>query len=259
MYEFTIEIAGRRVKGTACHRQVREHCWEYLCTGEPDFAIAITPEDIDRERVFSLREAQIEGRPCPDHSRGSLEVTAVQRKIAERLLEVDILLFHGSAIGVDGECYLFTAKSGTGKSTHTRLWREMLGERAVMVDDDKPFLQIGEGGVSAFGTPWNGKHHLGTNIQMPMKAICILERGTDNRIVPIAAQEALVTIFQQTHRPADVRQMGKYLELVDRLAGCVPFYRLQCNMDPQAARTAYQGMSGKVLTDESKIDLKPAR
>ena len=118
-----------------------------------------------------------------------------------------------------------------------------------MVDDDKPFLRLGEDGVTIYGTPWNGKHHLGENIHMPLKAICILERGMENRIVPITAQEALITIFQQSHRPADIRQMGKYMELVDRLAGCVSFYRLQCNMDPQAARVAYQGMSGRVLAD----------
>ena len=57
-----------------------------------------------------------------------LETMAVYRKIEDKLLDYDTILFHGSAVAVDGVGYLFTAKSGTGKSTHTRLWREMLSE-----------------------------------------------------------------------------------------------------------------------------------
>ena len=242
MNKFTMEIAGRRVGVTALYENVRAYCRDYLCEGEPDFTVAIAPEDIDLEREISCREAELEGRPAPDFSPGVLEITAVQRKIAEQLLGFDTILFHGSAIAVDGQCYLFTAKSGTGKSTHTRLWREMLGEKAVMVNDDKPFLRIQDGVVTAYGTPWNGKHHLGENISMPLKAICILERGEENRIQAITAQEALPMILQQTHRPKDPRRLGKYLELVDGLTRSVAFYRIHCNMDPQAARVAYEGM-----------------
>lgn len=242
MNTFTIEIAGRKVAVTAIHEQAQEYCRDYLCGGAPDFSVVIAPADIDREQEISRREAELEGRPAPHFSEGYLEITAIQRKITERLLDFDTILFHGSVIGVDGVCYLFTAKSGTGKSTHTRLWREMLGEKAVMINDDKPFLHMEAGQVTACGTPWNGKHHLGENISMPLKAICILERGEENRIQAITAQEALPMLFQQSHRPRDPRRLGKYLELMDRLTKGVAFYRLYCNMDPQAAQVAYRGM-----------------
>ena len=78
---------------------------------------------------------------------------------------------------MDGQAVLFTAKSGTGKSTHTKLWRDLFGERAVMVNDDKPLLRILKDGVLVCGTPWDGKHRLSTNCALPLKAICILERG----------------------------------------------------------------------------------
>ena len=111
-----------------------------------------------------------------------METLAVYRKIADQMLSYDTLLFHGSVVAVDETGYLFTAKSGTGKSPHARLWREYLGERAVMVNDDKPLLQITKNGVIAYGTPWDGKHHLSSNIAVPLKAICILTRASENHI-----------------------------------------------------------------------------
>jgi hypothetical protein len=106
-----------------------------------------------------------------------------------------------------------------------------------MVNDDKPFLQITPEGVTAWGSPWMGKHGLGANIQVPLKAICILDRGEDNRIRPISSQEALPMLFQQSQRPADRENLLKYMDLIDQLADRCAFYRMACNMDPQAAAT----------------------
>ena len=174
----------------------------------------------------------------------ALERTALQRKIAEKLFEYDTLLFHGSVISVDKEAYLFTAKSGTGKSTHTRLWREMLGDRAVMVNDDKPFLRVTSEGSYVCGSPWNGKHGLGTNIDVPLKAICILEQSEKNAISRISASEIVPMLLQQSNRPQQPKLLPKYLELLENIANKTEFYRLKCNMEPEAALISYQTMSG---------------
>ena len=232
---------------SACFDTLRKFCAGYLCDGASEITVSLTPEDLELEREMSIREARLEGHPEPRHSPRYLETIALQRKASEKLLDFDVLLFHGSAVAVDGACYLFTAKSGTGKSTHTRLWREMLGERAVMVNDDKPFLGIGQDGVTVYGSPWNGKHHLGTNIAVPLKAICLLEQGAENRIRPMTAREMLPILLQQSHRPADRRKLVKYLELLDRLAGNTAFYRMECNMDPEAAKVSYEAMSGECI------------
>ena len=157
------------------------------------------------------------------------------------MLDFNTVLFHGSVVAVDGVGYLFTAKSGTGKSTHTRLWREYFGNRAVMVNDDKPLLHIADT-VTAYGTPYNGKHRLGTNTSVPLKAICILTRAEDNHIEAITREQAYTMLLQQVYRPADMLKMTKTLELVDRLADSVKLYRLGCNMDISAAKIAYEGM-----------------
>lgn len=237
------KIAGKVIKISSLYEEVHSLCSEYATTEAPDFSVSISPEDISFEREKSAREDRLEGHDIRHFSDAYLETLAVYRKIAAKLLDDDILLFHGSAIAVDGVGYLFTAKSGTGKSTHTRLWREMLGERAVMVNDDKPLLRISDGGVTVYGTPWDGKHRLSTNIAVPLKAICILERGEQNRIAPITKREALPMLLQQSYRPNDAAAMTKTVTLADRLGDSVALYRLQCNMEPQAAEISYKAMS----------------
>ena len=244
MVTFTLRATQKCIRISSLFTDTFYFCKDYICQDVADFSITITPADIAYERAKAKREDEIEGIAPREYSDEYLEFIALQRKVTEALFDHDTLLFHGSVVAVDGEGYLFTAKSGTGKSTHTRLWREVFGERAVMVNDDKPFLRIDETGVTAYGSPWMGKHGLGANISVPLKGICILERGEENRITPISAAQALTMLFQQSQRPQQARNLPKYMELVDKLAAGTRFYRMQCNMDPDAARTAYRAMSG---------------
>ena len=207
--------------------------------------ISTKQRDIDEEKENASAEDRLEGIPMRAFSDGYLETLAVYRKLAAALLPDNILLFHGSCVCVDGEGYLFTAKSGTGKSTHTRLWREMLGSRAVMVNDDKPLLKIQENGVTVFGTPWDGKHHLSTNIAVPLKSICILEQGKQNEIHRITPQEAYPMLLQQTNKPQDARLMYKTLQLLDSLKDSVRLYRLRCNQELEAAEISFKSMQEK--------------
>ena len=236
------KIADMVVEVNSLYAEVHEYCSDYLTDESTDYSVTTTQADIDYEREKSAREDEIEGILIRQFSDGYLEELAVYRKIAEKMISYDTILFHGSVVAVDGIGYLFTAKSGTGKSTHTMLWREYFGKRAVMVNDDKPLLQITDSGVIAYGTPYNGKHRLGTNISVPLKAICILTRAADNHIENITRNQAYVTLLQQVYRPADEEKLMKTLDLVDRLADNVKLYRLGCNMDISAAKIAYEGM-----------------
>lgn len=246
MEQFLIRIAEKNLMVSTQYATTRKFCSPYFIESEPDFSVAITQKDIDFELDILVRERTIEGLPVYNMVPSTLECTALQRKIAERLFEYDTVLFHGSVIAVDGEGYLFTAKSGTGKSTHTRLWREMLGERAVMVNDDKPFLKVMDDSIQVYGSPWNGKHGLGNNIDVPLKAICILERGEQNEISRISAKEAVPMLLQQSNRPQQPGLLPKYLDILESISNKTAFYRLRCNMDPDAAVISYQTMSGKV-------------
>ena len=227
------EFAGKIVEVNSLHDEVHRYCAAYRTDAPADFSVTITQEDIEYERA---REE------TPGHADAYLEELAVYRKVSEKMPYYDTILFHGSVIAVDGAAYVFTAKSGTGKSTHTALWRRLFGDRAVMVNDDKPLLHVGDV-VTAYGTPYDGKHKLSNKIAVPLKAVCILERAEENSIVKITRSEAYPMLVQQAYRPADIAAMQKTLSLIDKMADSVELYRLGCNMDPDAARVAYEGMN----------------
>ena len=242
MHTQTYQFAGRIISVTSLYDAVHDYCKDYAQEGTQDITVEITQPDIEFEREKSKREYAFEGLKYPGFSDAYLEITAVYRKIAEIMPKYDTFVFHGSVIAVDGEAFLFTAKSGTGKSTHTRLWREVFGSRAVMVNDDKPLLRITESGVIAYGTPYNGKHRLGENIAVPLKAVCILTRSEENHIRRITKAEAYPMLMQQVYRPQDADGLKRTLTLVDKLSQNIALYKLSCNMDITAAQVAYEGM-----------------
>ncbi len=243
MAQFLMEIAGHTGSVTSLFESTRDYCRKYLTNAEPDFFITVCREDLTFEQEALRQEALEEGlrvRTFPDPF---LERTAIQRKAAEFLFDRDVLMTHGSTVAVDGKAYLFTARCGTGKSTHTRLWRQAFGERAVMVNDDKPFLQITPSGVLACGSPWSGKHGLDSNITVPLQGICILERGLENRIGKISPEAALPMLLHQSYCPLDPEKRERFEKCVTLLAQRTPLWQMQCNMDLSAAQTAYEAMS----------------
>lgn len=234
---FTIRLAGQTFTIENQYDRIQTMCRDYFCEGT-GIPISVSEEEIRREQTGST-----------EYPLSYLETLAVYRKIADHALMQDILLFHGSAIAVDGGGYLFTAVSGTGKSTHTRLWREYFTSRATMINDDKPLLRFTGDRIYVCGTPWDGKHHLSTNTEVPLRAICVLERGETNRIEPISFRDAYPFLLQQSFRSSSPAGLIRRLELIDRMRGKTGLYRLACNMDIEAAETAYKGMQAETNSD----------
>ena len=242
MKDFMMEIAGSVFDVSPLFESTRDYCRDYWSESEPDFRIAVTRDDLQMEQKLLDLEADEEGLKRRKFSDMFLERSVIQRRVAEALTGKDTLMLHGSTVAVDGQAYLFTAPCGTGKSTHTRLWREVFGDRAVMVNDDKPFLRITSDGVLACGSPWTGKHGLGSNVSFPMKGICILSRGSENRIRLLAPEDAADFLRCQCFVPEDSEQPGRALELLERLIRMVPLWQMECTKEPEAATTSYQAM-----------------
>ena len=237
------QFAGHAVEICSLYPQIHTLCSDYRTDSPPELVLSIDQSDIDCERGRSGETETAEDAQGRHPGDGYLETLAVHRKLAESLIEYNILLFHGSAVAVDGACYLFAAKSGTGKSTHARLWRELLGDRAVMVNDDKPLLAISDTGAVVWGTPWAGKHGLSSNISAPLRAICFLERGQENRIEPVSAKEGWPALWRQGYRPREPEKLKRTAAMIDSLSKHTRLYRLYCTPDIQAARIAYEAMS----------------
>lgn len=229
---FSIKLAGHIFTIDNQFPDVEAMCKDYLCR-EHGVLIRTTPEQLQRESTPPHRWRD-----------GYLETLAVYRKICEYLIKKDILLFHCSALALDGKAYLFTAPSGTGKSTHARLWRERFGDRVVTVNDDKPLLEFTQDGVIVYGTPYGGKDHLQTNTSAPVAGIVILSQGKTNTIQRISSSEALPELIRQSHRPDDPVSLLRYLELVEKLSH-LPVFRLSCTISQEAVDVAYQALQGE--------------
>lgn len=160
----------------------------------------------------------------------------------EKLLDFDGFLLHSSAVVLDGKAYLFSATSGTGKSTHTGLWLKVFGERARILNDDKPAIRKIDGKVYACGTPWSGKDDLSANEIVPLQGICFLERSLDNHISEITAKEAIPLILEQTTRIVSVDGMEKMFSCIENVLSAVKVYKLGCNISEEAVYTSYDAM-----------------
>lgn len=242
MDAFKICIAGLCAQVQPMFLSTREYCKAYLTEEEAEIVISATPEDLIYEQKLADIEADEEGLKRRKFTDPFLERATIQRKIADALLRRNVLMVHGSTVALEGAAYMFTASCGTGKSTHTRLWREVFGERAAMVNDDKPFLELTEDGVIAHGSPWTGKHGLGTNISVPLKGICILHRGPENVIRPLQPEDAMAMLLHQTHVPEADSTLAE--GLVARLAESVSLWEMECTKDPEAAVISHNAMSG---------------
>lgn len=212
---------------------------KYECSGEPSFSVDMNSLNLEEERQYFIKRNGVESENV---SHNLLEFSALLRAVAENLIDYDTVLFHGSAVRMDGQVYLFCADSGTGKSTHARMWRECFGDRVVMINDDKPLIRIDETGIVCYGSPWSGKHHLDTNTSAPVKAVCILSRDTENHIEMIDKDMTMQYLLKYSYRSIDPSRIARSLAMLDQLAKKVPMYALGCNISYEAAVTAYEGM-----------------
>ena len=245
MPPFTVRIAGVSIAVTPCFPGAAGPFAGYLWDGAAQFAVSVTPEALEKERAAASAMARKYPYLFGPLDGPELEGLSVYHQIAEGLINYDALVFHGSAVALDGEGYVFTAPSGTGKSTHTRLWRRQFGPRAVMVNDDRPVLKFEGDRVLVCGTPWMGKARLGENITVPLRGLCVLERGAENRIRSLTLAEAYPKLLRQSYQAGTEHYQRRLLALLDELTRRVELYRMECNMDPSAALVAWQGMGGK--------------
>lgn len=237
MYEFQIHIAGMTVEICAEYEKTMRSCKDYIITGQqPEFHVHATEEDL-------IKEAEFFQKRNGEHaiqSEWQLERSAIYRKVAEEMIDRERILIHGSALSMDGNGYLFIAPSGTGKSTHAALWRKVFGDRVMMINDDKPLVHVNENEIVIYGTPWDGKHRLSTNTGVPLKAICRIIRHETNSIRRVFKEEGMIRLLEQTYRPVRQDRVLKTLDMLKKITDRIPVYDLYCNMETDAAITAYQ-------------------
>ena len=238
---FQISLAGIPIGIKPYCPEIQSFFADYLTCEDPCFTIAPSKNDLEYEKhMFEKRNGE-GNSPVVPLKTIDLESSAILRLIAERIAEYDAILFHGSAVAVKGKTFLFAARSGTGKSTHTRLWLQQLPQ-AYVLNGDKPFLKIDDSGeVLVCGSPWRGKERWGCNEMLPLEAICLLERAEDNRICPITPKESTRALIHQVQIPEGAAAL-RSVQILNRISTRVRLFRLSCNMEPEAAQISICAM-----------------
>lgn len=218
---FYLRVADLTIEVFPASENMVRYCRKYTVEkGPADFSVEVTAQDMENEP----------------------EKLALQRKIAEKMVEFDAFLMHGSALAVDGKGYIFTAPSGTGKSTHASLWRELLKDKVVMINDDKPFIRIKEDGVYVYGAPWAGQHRLETNQSVKLCGISIIHQAVENRIIKADPLTGYIDLLQQIYRSNEKEHAKKCLTLLETMIEKVPVYSLYCDISEDAAKMSYEMM-----------------
>lgn len=217
----------------------KEKYTSYVCRGylaenqsvKADITAVPNPAEYENDRAV-----------VPEATDGYIESLSIYRNISNQLLDFRGFILHASVVEKDGCAFAFSAHSGTGKTTHSRIWTERFPD-ARIINGDKPLVRIIDGNVYIYGTPWCGKENYNVNTKSPLKALCFIERSETNSISPISKKEAVMRIYSQLLIPADAGKLNLLLDLVGELIDKTPVYLLKCNMEPQAAEVAYKGMT----------------
>lgn len=235
---FQIKLAGVVAEIDSRSEYLRWLCRDYLVVGE-------TADFIVRAGARELQEEWNENPPSLRRAnRNYLEGNCVYRQICLNMIDYGGFLMHSAVVEVGGGAIAFAARSGVGKTIHVRLWLERYSGEVRVLNGDKPIFRFLDGTLYACGTPWNGKEDLGYNGSAPLKALCFLERGGENRIERLPVSDALPRLFQQVLLPREPARMERFLQLLDRMLAATPCWLLHCDMTPAAAETARRGILG---------------
>lgn len=187
----------------------------------PDILLSLSDEDIQKEV-----------------ERGSgpfAETVAFSRKFGQALSRFDAFLMHAATFTVGDKCVALLAKSGTGKSTHMLLWKQLFGEDMEIINGDKPVVKIVDGKPVAYGTPWCGKEGFSANKGAVLTDLCFIRRSEENKVNLLPKNECLKFLLEQVVIPEGSENIIKLMELLDKMLQNCNVWEICCNTDISAA------------------------
>ena len=237
------EIAGLRVKIENRYDFTTKFCQEYLSedqTSQVHIVARASEEEFLEEKKYSGK-----------FSDGYIENICLYRSLCCQIPLFNRMLLHCAVLEYEGKAYAFLGRSGTGKSTHTRLWKKYLGS-PKMVNGDKPILEWVEDGFIAHGTPWRGKESWGERTSAPLYGLCFLEQAKENSIRKLSPAEVSSRLFGQILLPEEEENVISTLELADKLIATIPAYLLKCDISKEAVKFSFEAMTGLSFADREQ-------
>lgn len=229
---FLIKICNMVIGIENIYEKTEKFCRDYIVTdATPELTVTSTPEDIKKELA-----------QYPEHSPQYHELIVLFRKLTEALLPYGIFFLHSAVVELDGKGYIFTGKSGAGKSTHAGLWEQYV-PGATIINGDKPFIKKEADGFFAYGNPWAGKEGKNADKRAKISAVCFIKQGTENIISELNSAFIISKIFDQVSYPKTRENTEILLNLLDSFLSAIPFYELECDISKEAVMVAYEKMT----------------
>ena len=238
MFSVLTKIADIVIQFNSQYDVLPKACKKFeINEGIPEIIINVSEDDLAKE----MKDYPVEDYVTP----AEYEMTCAFRKLGSVIWKYDTLLFHSAGMKVDDSGIIFSAHSGTGKTTHMRLWKKLLGDRLKAINGDKPFIRFIDDKPVLFGTPWMGKEKFGMNSSAPLQNICFIERSETNYVVKLNKEDIINRIFDQVFLPSDPMGSISTLQLIDKLLNSCNLWCIHCNMDIEAAEVAYNTIFSK--------------
>ena len=244
---FQIQLAGRVIEIHTLYELTYNRCKNYIISDkaliEPEIIVNISQNDLDDEekRILTYQKNG-STKDVLVYTPEQIETRVIYRRITEELLQYNTILMHGSVIATKGNGFMFTAPSGVGKTTRTRLWIDNISD-SIVVNGDKPLIKVSSESVYACGTPWGGKEGWNNNTIVPLRAVFLLERiekGEQTSIAEVRLGEAFVALAHQTYQCGEPDALQKTLRLLREFDGKVKFYKFRSAPTLEAVRLAYE-------------------
>lgn len=226
--ELNVEILhyGERLK-----KQAEPYLFNF--DGEPDIKIELKKEKI--EQYLSTH---------PNLTFDECEYILVGFLFYNKILKFNGILVHSSAVVYKHKAYLFTAPSGTGKSTHTSLWLENLKD-AYILNDDKPAVRVIDGEIFAYGTPFSGKNDISRNEKVTLGGIVYVTRGSENHIFKVNTPQAINILIWQTVKFRSQKTAEYALNVISKILSKIKIKQLCCNVSKEAFITSFEDLTNE--------------
>ena len=194
-------------------------------------------------RTFSEISAHI--APTAPHC-GPILSSMLRISFAQAVILRDGVSLHASAVAADGKAFLFLGKSGTGKSTHSRMWlRNIPGSH--LLNDDNPAVRVIDGKVVAFGTPWSGKTPCYRNESFPVGGIARLIQSDSDIFTKKEEVTAFVALLPSCSAiRSDSCLQSRLYDTIAKIVELVPVGELKCLPDNESALICYDNFKSLI-------------
>lgn len=231
-YTFTASLGGIELNIQTAYPQNADWFRSFACgeTGT-DRLVRVTKEELETVRSYYP----------PEMSPATVEYNELCTRVGDLLLPFCRFLFHGVAFLWRGKAWIFTAPSGTGKTTQYVLWKGLYGDEIQILNGDKPILEAcPDGTIWVHPSPWMGKEGMRSMFSAPLGGMVYLQQGRENQIVRMTQGEAAVPIFcQLLFTAASPRDVELACCLEETLLKAVPVWRLINRGDEASARLTH--------------------